>query len=216
MIRNFRRVPRLVVVLTVCALVLAVALIANLSPWLRGGYGWRWPYEPPPLARVIPLVVAVSVYVAGAWMLLRRSSRRAPLLVWSLVGAALIPLMVILQRSDNVTYELFVRTASPLTTGPHHAAAHIRWNVETLRTWPETMDYLQTIGNRHAALGPPGLPLWYHLLNTLLDDMPGRPIRCAGRCCPTSVTTTTCSVFHPAPGRLHGLEFSCQPGQRWR
>lgn len=165
-------VSRPVVAITGGAWLLAAALALDLTPWLRGGYGWRWPYEPVPAARAILLVGATAIYTGGAWLLLRRTRRPAPGLAWNVLGAAILPLAAIALRHDDVTYELFVRTASPMTTGPHMAAATIDWESDAWHDWPATMRELNERGNRHAALSPPGLPLWNHALNVALDRIP--------------------------------------------
>ena len=159
-------------IVTGIALLLAGILAVDLFPFLRGGYGWRWPYDPPTLIRALPLLATTALYLGGAWWLLARTRRDRLLLAWSVLGTVVLTLAVLALRNDHVLQELFERTASAMTTGPHHAAAHLEWDRATLRNWPNTMAHLQTLGNRHAALSPPGLPLFYHLLHTVLADLP--------------------------------------------
>jgi hypothetical protein len=153
------------------ALLLAVVIALDAVPFLRGGelFRWQWPYEP---GRALPLLAVTGVYVAGAWWLLRRAARRRWLLGWALAGAVLIPLAALAARSDNIPYELFLRTVSGITTGPHTAGAEIDWGAaRTWRDWPAVMlDFDRRSG--HIALSPPGAPLVYAALNAALDHTP--------------------------------------------
>lgn len=55
------------------ALLLAVVLVVDAVPGLRGGFGWRWPYAlPEDMLRALPLLLAVIVYLGGGFLLLRR------------------------------------------------------------------------------------------------------------------------------------------------
>ncbi|GAB4430975.1 MAG: hypothetical protein Kow00106_25380 [Anaerolineae bacterium] len=166
------RLSRGLLILLLSSALLALALALDASPWLRGGYGWRWPYEPAPSGRALLLSGALALYLAGAWVLLRRSRRAAPALLWGMVGAAILPLLVIALRHDDIVYELFVRTASPMTTGPHMAAATIDWQGNAWHDWPAVMQDLHERGNRHAALSPPGLPLWNRAVTLALERIP--------------------------------------------
>ena len=161
------------------SLALALALAADWWPFLRGGYGWQWPYEPVDAARLLPLILAVAVYLSGGWFLLRKTARPAPVLGWSLVGSAVLPLVVATLRSNDVLYELFARTISGVTTGPHLAAATIDWSAGEWRDWLSVMERA-TDYSRHVALGPPGLPLWYGMLNGLLAAVPALAERLRG------------------------------------
>jgi len=78
---------------------------------------------------------------------------------------------VIALRHDDIGYELFARTASGVTTGPHLAAAEIDWGAGDWRNWPAVMTGYQG-RSVHVALSPPGLPLWYGLLNAIFDAVP--------------------------------------------
>src|SRR5262245_9612479 len=119
------KIPRFIWMVATLSLILALLILIDAMPLLRGGYGWQWQYVPVSLLRAVPLIIATIVYVGGGYFLLRRTQRALPTLLWSMVGAAIIPLFVIALRSDDVGYELFARTASGLTTGPHWAAAQI-------------------------------------------------------------------------------------------
>lgn len=169
--RRLPDLPRPLLWISGLALLLALVLLADAIPFLRGGFGWQWPYRPAPLERGWPLLVGVAVYVAGAWALLRRRARIWPLLTWALLGALLIPLAIIALRGD-VGYELFVRTISGGVTGPHLAGAEINWQDTGWRDWTAVMEGYNG-RSAHLALSPPGLPLFYGALNGLLDSVPG-------------------------------------------
>lgn len=167
-----RTIPRPVPPITAGALLLALILALDAIPFLRGGYGWRWPYDPVALGRVLPLVAGAALYGAGAWLLLRRSGRAGPVLAWAVLGATVLPLLVIRVRHDDVLYELFARTAAPFTTGQHHAGAVIDWGGDAWHDWPDVMARMDEVGNHHIALSPPGLPLAYAGLDAVLDRLP--------------------------------------------
>jgi hypothetical protein len=166
-----RRIPPAIFATTLLSLLVAVILAFDWMPFLRGGFGWQWPFEPVGLGRAVPLVVAAIVYLIGSWLLLKNQRRIALLLVWGALGAAVIPLTILALRSDNVVYELFVRTASGVTTGPHLAAAEIDWNSGAWHDWPAVMDSYEG-RSVHVRLSPPGLPMWYGLLNAFFERFP--------------------------------------------
>ena len=167
-----RTISRLALIITAGALLLGLILALDLLPFLRGGYGWQWPYEPEDLAQVLPLIAGGVVYAVGAILLAGRSRRAGPVLAWAILGAAILPLLVIHVRHDDVLYELFARTAAPFTTGQHQAGAVVEWDADALRDWPDVMQELDDVGNHHVALSPPGLPLVYAGLDAALDDLP--------------------------------------------
>jgi len=167
-----RRISRFTLILVEVSLLLALILALDLQPFLRGGLGWQWSYEPAPLARAVPLIVGTGVYLVGAWLLVKRTRRAAPVLIWSAIGVVALSLAVLLLRADDVLYELFARTVSGLVTGPHLAGAQVDWAGGEWRDWPAVMRAIfQQSG--HVALSPPGLPMWYGLLNALLGAAPG-------------------------------------------
>jgi hypothetical protein len=167
----FSSFPRWLLILVVICLLLALALAFDWLPILRGGevFHWQWPYVPAPLVRALPLIFALSVYLAGLALLWRRAF---PALMWAFLGAALLPLTVILVHFDNPLYELFVRTASGVATGPHLAAAEIDWSSPAWHNWTAVM-HSYSGRSVHVLLSPPGLPLWYGLLNAILGAFPG-------------------------------------------
>jgi hypothetical protein len=60
---KFSRFAVFAIALTV---ILIVFLVGDLFPYLRGGFGWRWPYVPVALVRMLPLIIATVVYIVGA------------------------------------------------------------------------------------------------------------------------------------------------------
>ncbi len=171
------RLPRPILIAVILACVLALALAFDVSPYLRGGFGWRWSYDPAPLLRAVPLIIATAIYIVIAYILLRRNERALPVLLWAMLGAGILPLLVIWLRSDDVLFDLFARTASGLPTGQHLTAAQLGWDA------PEWQDWIHYVARpelaaSHIGVAPPGLPLWYNLLNHLFDSVPalGQPL----------------------------------------
>lgn len=171
MMRLINSLPRAVWIAAGLTALLALVVGLDVTPWVRGGYGWRWPYDPAALTRAIPLIIGVIIYVAGAYALLGRTRRAGPVLAWAMLAAVVLPVLVVLLRYDNVTQELFERTASGLTTGPHRAGSEIGWGGAEWTNWPEFVHRPEWTGG-HVAVAPPGLPLWYAFLSALFDRVP--------------------------------------------
>ena len=153
----------------------ALLLYVDVHPWLRGGFGWRWFHQPAPAARTLLLAGLVAGYVAGGYALLRWTRRGVWALLWALAGSVALALGVIYLKHDNLGYELFVRTASMVATGQHHAAANLDLDLPTLRGWAAQMadfDPEDETISRHVLLAPPGIPLFYEGLNGLLGQFP--------------------------------------------
>ncbi len=157
----FRRWPLAAALVTV---LVAAALLADVTPYLRGGYGWRWPYHLLPAGWLLALAAAAAVYVAGAAWLLRRTPRAAPLLVWSAAGAVVFALLAAAAREGDALYALFTRTTALLGTGQHWASAHVDWAAGEWRDWPAVMARL----GGHMSNVPPGAPLLYRGIELLL------------------------------------------------
>lgn len=159
-------------VLLVAALVtvgVAVAIRLDVSEWLRGGYGWRWPYDPLAWLPTLLLAAVVTGYVLGAWWLLRRGNRPRTVIAWSMVGTVALTVAALALREGDVLYTLFARTASDLGTGPHWVATRIDWASGEWRSWGETI----TGFGGHLSNLPPGSVMWYALLSDALDRVPG-------------------------------------------
>lgn len=153
------------------AAALALILAFDLVPFLRGDFGWRWPYVPVAIGRVLPLALMLILYLAGLIPLLRAGRRGLPVVLWSFAGALLIPLAVIAARADDVLFALLARTASGITTGPHLASAEIDW---AGGVWAGWLDVMAGFEGRsvHVLLSPPGLPLFHALINGAFDALP--------------------------------------------
>ncbi|GAB4512651.1 MAG: hypothetical protein OHK0046_12520 [Anaerolineae bacterium] len=150
---------------------MAVALIIALdvTPWVRGGYGWRWPYIPVAFVRVLPLLMITAVYLLGAFLLLQRTARTWPVVLWGVFGAFVMALAVAHAREGDAFYALFTRTADGSVTGPHWAAAQIDWRGGEWRDWTAVMSRL----GGHLGTSPPGAVLVHGLFNSLFSSLFG-------------------------------------------
>ena len=154
----------------ICGL-LALVLLFDLVPFLRGGFGWQWPYVPVALTHMLPLLIVAVIYVVGAGLLLQRTQRDGWLLIWSFLGIVTLSLAGLYLRSHDLIYELFVRTASGVTTGQHLAGVEINWSDPNWVKWPVTVQpFVGRSG--HIVLSGPALPLWYGLLNAVFEQLP--------------------------------------------
>jgi hypothetical protein len=160
------KLPRALWFLSLLTLLVAAAFAVDLTPWLRGGFGWRWQYAPVLDARVLPLLLAVSVYVAvGAWLLLRRPRL---VLAWALIGAVVMSVTAAHARSGDALGLLFERTASLVASGEHPAAAMIDWGGGEWRDWTAAMArYSGNLGT-----SPPGMFMLYALTAGLFESTP--------------------------------------------
>lgn len=150
----------------VLTLLVALAFAVDLSPWLRGGYGWRWPYVPAALIQLLPLALTLIAYCIGAALLWHLRPRW--LILWSMAGTLAIVLASIAAREPDVPYALFARAASKLGTGPHWVSTHIDWASGAWRDWGATV---ASFGGHMSNL-PPGSILWYALMSSTLDQVP--------------------------------------------
>jgi hypothetical protein len=163
------RFPRSVWIAALLALVTALAIASDLTPWLRGGFGWRWEYLPVKLSRILPLTAAAVVYLAVAWLLLRREARTVYMLLWSLLGAVIVALTAAYARDGDLLYALFTRTVSLVASGEHWGGATINWAGGEWRDWTATMArYSGNIGT-----SPPGTFWLYGLTAAVIDRVPG-------------------------------------------
>ncbi|KXK48264.1 MAG: hypothetical protein UZ13_03878 [Chloroflexi bacterium OLB13] len=162
-------------ILPTAALVAAIAVIFafDLTPWVRGGFGWRWAYDPLPLTAWIVPAAVVTVYGIGVVILYGRTDSRA-LIVWSAGGAVVLALAVTATREGDALYGLFARTISKVGTGPFWLSTHVDWTGGGWRDWTAVM---QSAGG-HLSNLPPGWPMLYALLAGVGDALPAisRPI----------------------------------------
>lgn len=162
------RLPLLTAALSIS---IALLILVDFTPWLRGGYGWRWTFDYVPVRRAIPLLVVVGVYVGVSYALITRTRRVLPVLIWALLGTSVIGYAAAYAREGDALYALLTRTLSELATGPHYAAAYIDWASSDWRDWTGVMGDL----GGHLGTSPPGLPLWYQSLNIAFDGAPITP-----------------------------------------
>ena len=166
---------RAAIALIVVSIAVGLALLMDLSPWLRGGFGWRWPYERPQLSalsRMIPGVVTLAIYGAGLRLLRRRSARWH--LVWCVLGATALPVALLAWLGEPLEL-LYTRTISPLTTGGFSVASRMGDPAEAVRRWPEIMISVRKSAS-HIAVGPPGWPLLFSLAGRILERMTLGPL----------------------------------------
>ncbi|MBN1400921.1 MAG: hypothetical protein JXA74_08780 [Anaerolineae bacterium] len=162
---------RIVWLVVLASLGLVVVLLLDLWPWLRGGYGWRWPYDRPRLSdlkRLWPLGLTLALYGGGLRLL--RSRCTDLYVAWCFLGAIAVPLAC-LAWSGCPLELLFTRTVSALTTGGFTLGARVVDPIEALRRWPEYMLSARDFSS-HMAISPPGWPLAYALLTRALERLP--------------------------------------------
>lgn len=160
---------------TIGSIAFALLLALDAHPYLRGGFGWRWPHIPVAWPAMAVLIASAALYVAGAaWLHGRRGA-----LVWAFSGAVALGFVGAWARGDGLLgYTLFTRTASKMTTGPHHAAAVLDLDREMLIAWDDLMasydpddDEAATV-SRHVMLAPPAIPLLFEWTAALLSRAP--------------------------------------------
>ena len=147
----------------------SLLLIADTVPALRGPLEWRWPYEwVSDLGRVVTSGLAFVVYLAVAFLLVRRAGTRSDnqrhywagaVVVWALIGTPLIQVAIIYLRHPNVLRELFDRTVSLHSGGYFSAVVEVEDINEYLRHFPALMPDFPIHPKRH----PPGIPLMFWL-----------------------------------------------------
>jgi hypothetical protein len=152
-------------------LIVAAFLFAgDVFPFLRGGFGWQWPYHPVPFIRLIPLGIAIGLTGAVAILLWRFRLRWQ--IAWAIISVPVLTLAALAARHDDPGQMLILRTLSPLTTGAHAAAAAVAWDE---RGWLEWAQVMHSFEGRiaHVNLAPPALPMLYAATADLLAWLPG-------------------------------------------
>jgi len=168
MLSSFKSLPLTIRLIVGFSFLLALAILVNLSPWLRGGFGWRWQYDLAPFLRSLPLIFITFIYIVGAFGLVRHDRRVWPVLLWAVFGTFILGLAVAYAQDGNPFYALFTRTASYVNGGPHWAAPRIDWQGGEWRNWTEVM---ARIGG-HTATSPPGATMFQGLLNDFFNHTP--------------------------------------------
>lgn len=173
------------IVIFICGIVLlwAAALWLDITPVLRGGFGWRWSHDQADPERWFVFCIGLMIYVGGALWMLRQKQHH--LLLWYAGGAGIVlTLGAVYVREADIGYELYTRTLGGQATGWHYASTDIEDLDATLRNWPDFMD--SYVGqSSHMTTSPPGLPLLFYgttqafAQNPLLVDKIGPPLQAA-------------------------------------
>lgn len=169
------------------SLAISLALTLDLVPFLRGGFGWRWPYVPldkSSTTRMLPAVAFLFLYV---WGLGKLRDRAAYIYLLWVFGWSILLSVALLYVQGNPFYLLYTRTVSNLTTGAYTVGARFDSGLELLRAWPDLMMGGGLSGHSHMTLSPPSWPMLYTLAARLLSRFPAvsdtvgmslRPLQC--------------------------------------
>jgi 4-amino-4-deoxy-L-arabinose transferase-like glycosyltransferase len=158
-----------------------VALIADLSPYVRGPEEWRWPrWAEAHWDRVWPLaVVLFGVALLVRWI--DRRAQREAARRWIAIGVVLLILAAPLVQltslrvvKTNPFEALFDRAVDVVANSYFTAGLRLDNIDEALRTYPQLMPTLDI----HAQVHPPGLPLIYWAAGRLFAAVPtlARPV----------------------------------------
>jgi methylthioxylose transferase len=152
-------------------------LVVDAYPGLRGGAGWRWPYQQPEhWPAVVILALVVIVYLLGLVMLRQSAAAPMPTLTWIILSGAALGFAAAGIQSGNSAFTLFTRTVSPVQTGAsiiavrELAANGVR---QSLGDWPRIMREAHDANIIHFTTSPPGQPLIHHTAALLIRDLPG-------------------------------------------
>ncbi|MCC6904249.1 MAG: hypothetical protein IT326_00300 [Anaerolineae bacterium] len=185
------RLSRTLLIAAGVSVLLTLALAMNLLPDLRGGAGWRWPYEAPTDAlRLLPGILLLAAYLAlGEWWIERlettANSRSHAFLAFCWAGGLIVQIGLLF-ASGSPLYLLFTRTVSSASGGFHEVGVRIADVGAFLRDYPALMP----TWTAHPAAHPPGIPLlfWgtervFAALPALADVLAGwlRPLQCHHR-----------------------------------
>ncbi|MBI5930779.1 MAG: hypothetical protein HY862_15825 [Chloroflexi bacterium] len=139
-------------------------LAFNAIPELRGGWGWRWPYQSPEHWTPIVILAGLLIfYVTGVLALRYWQTPAWATLLWAIMGSVILTGGV-LNIHDNPGFLLFTRTLSPVQTGASAVAVRVmeREGVnQTLEEWPDFMHEAKT-DYIHFTTSPPGQPLLHY------------------------------------------------------
>jgi hypothetical protein len=165
------RYTRAMLVYAAIVIGLGLGIVLDLFPVLRGGFGWQWGYEIAPLAGVLLLLALVSLYGLGAWLLLRRTRRAWPVLLWAMLAFVVFSVAVVRLRYDDALATLVDRTTSVLATGFYFVGVDLGPDSEAWTEWRLVAEQEELYGG-HVAVAPPGLPIAHALLAAGLDELP--------------------------------------------
>ncbi len=164
-----RKFSPIILLILALALLTTLALAFDLSPLLRGGAGWRWPYEiPAQPAKLIPGTLALIAYlVIGEWWL--AGEKRPRLFLWFCVLGGLAVQLAFLYFYGNPIEHLFLRTISTVSGGFFEVGVNMDDVLAVLRHYPELMpDW-----TAHPKAHPPGIPLLFWGAKQLFGLFPG-------------------------------------------
>jgi hypothetical protein len=158
-----------------------IALIADISPYVRGPEEWRWQrWTLPHWDRVWLLAVAL-ILVALLVRWIDRRAQREPARRWIAIGvtllvlaAPLVQLAALFAVKANPFEALFDRSVDVAANSYFTAGLRLTDVNEALRTYPRLMPTLDI----HAQVHPPGLPLIYWAAGRLFAAVPAlaRPV----------------------------------------
>jgi hypothetical protein len=158
-------------VVVLLSLVLGLALLLDWWPFLRGGFGWVWPYKSPNLTRLVrllPGLLVLVVYGFGVVFLFRRANWLY--IAWCLLGAVAVPTSLLIVTGDPI-FLLLSRTISGQATSAFAVASHITNLRATYAGWLEAMpgmfDPLP-----HMSTSSPIWPTLYYGLGRILAGWP--------------------------------------------
>ncbi|MCU0497788.1 MAG: hypothetical protein MUF87_10585 [Anaerolineae bacterium] len=150
-------------------LIFLIIFSLDLYPGLRGGAGWDWLYALPDSPNgVILLIIALIVYLIGAWIVRRHTKQT---LLWALIGSCVITFAVVGVRGDP-GFLLFTRTVSPVQTGGSAIATRIiadEGASAALRRWPMIMQEAEAANLIHFTTSPPGQALFHYWAANVFD-----------------------------------------------
>ncbi|HEX2620967.1 MAG TPA: hypothetical protein VHL11_12490, partial [Phototrophicaceae bacterium] len=167
----FKYMPRRVWIISLITLVVVLIFAFDVTPWVRGGYGWRWDYLPVAIGQTIPLIVSLIIYVIGAWLILTRTHQARYALLWGLLGTVGLSLAVAYVREGDVLYMLFTRTVSLPSSSEWWAGATINWSGGEWLDWTGVMTRYGVITS-NIGTSPPGIPMLYALVTDLIGKSP--------------------------------------------
>ncbi|NLF15329.1 MAG: hypothetical protein GX597_26355 [Anaerolineaceae bacterium] len=156
---------RLAVLALVTAGAGAILLLAGERPLLVP-YWYAVPIFNPPLAKLWPAFIALSVYTLAGFTLAVRS--RGAALLWSLLGGIVLPIATLSVLGDPFEV-LLMRTISNHATGGFSRSVEL--TPELVRNWSTYMAGWRTIFP-HISISLPGWPLVYAGLVRILEQMP--------------------------------------------
>lgn len=168
--------PRWLWIAAAAVLGIAAVFAFDLTPWVRGGFGWRWEYDPVSQP-ILGYALLVFLYIGLAWIILRRTSSKRAAVALAFVASAVLVFAAVWLRDGDAVYTLFARTFSQVATAHHWGSAQVDWSGGEWRDWTGVMARLGS----HVGTSPPGLPMMYALAadvsqRTGLDTVLARPL----------------------------------------